>query len=61
MLLPTFCAIAIMAAPGFCASLQQVSDFGSNPTSIDMYIYVPDKVATKPPIIVGVSDEPTQA
>ncbi|KAI0406359.1 Alpha/Beta hydrolase protein [Xylaria palmicola] len=35
------------------ASLQQVSSFGSNPTSIQMYIYVPDKVATSPPIIVA--------
>jgi acetylxylan esterase len=37
------------------ASLQSVSNFGKNPSSIQMYIYVPDKVAAKPPIIVAVS------
>lgn len=37
------------------ASLQKVADFGSNPTRINMYIYVPDKLATKPAIIVAVS------
>ncbi|KAI1188624.1 Alpha/Beta hydrolase protein [Nemania serpens] len=35
------------------ASLQQVSNFGSNPSSIQMYIYVPDKVAANPAIIVA--------
>ncbi|ETS75495.1 Feruloyl esterase B [Pestalotiopsis fici W106-1] len=35
------------------ASLQQVTSFGSNPTSINFYIYVPDKVATNPAIIVA--------
>ncbi|KAI1121525.1 Alpha/Beta hydrolase protein [Nemania abortiva] len=35
------------------ATLQQVSSFGDNPSSIQMYIYVPDKVATNPAIIVA--------
>ncbi|KAH8810593.1 carbohydrate esterase family 1 protein [Xylogone sp. PMI_703] len=35
------------------ASLQQVSNFGYNPTSISMYIYVPDQLATSPPVIVA--------
>jgi hypothetical protein len=39
----------------FAASLTKVTNFGSNPTSIDMYIYVPDKVATRPAVIVAVS------
>ena len=42
-------------ALGFCASLQAVASFGTNPTSIQMNIYVPDKLATKPAIIVAVS------
>jgi hypothetical protein len=37
------------------ASLQRVADFGANPSRINMYIYVPDKLAAKPPIIVAVS------
>ena len=37
------------------AKLEKVADFGANPSKINMYIYVPDKVATKPAIIVAVS------
>jgi poly(3-hydroxybutyrate) depolymerase len=44
-------AAAQMAA---AAKLDKVADFGSNPTKINMYIYVPDKVAAKPAIIVAV-------
>jgi len=44
----------LAAAPlAFAASLQRVSDFGSNPTRINMYIYVPDKLAASPAIIVA--------
>jgi len=55
MQLPIFSALALFAASGFGASLQAVSDFGSNPTRINMYIYVPDKLATNPAVIVAVS------
>ncbi|CAJ2513082.1 Uu.00g012010.m01.CDS01 [Anthostomella pinea] len=35
-------------------SLQQVtSDFGSNPRNVGFYIYVPDKLAANPPILVN--------
>lgn len=50
-----FAASATLAA---CASLQQVTNFGANPTKINMYIYVPDKVAAKPAVIVAVSSFP---
>ncbi|KAI8189002.1 Efflux pump dotC [Colletotrichum sp. SAR 10_75] len=36
------------------ASLQQVTSFGANPSGAKMYIYVPDKVAASPPIIVAI-------
>jgi acetylxylan esterase len=37
------------------AALTQVSDFAdSNPTGTEMFIYVPDNVATSPPIIVAI-------
>jgi acetylxylan esterase len=36
------------------ATLEKVANFGANPSKINMYIYVPDKVATKPAIIVAV-------
>ena len=53
-MLKSLFVFAASAALGLCASLQQVTNFGTNPTNIKMYIYVPDKVATKPAIIVAV-------
>jgi hypothetical protein len=52
---PSIFVLATCVALGFCASLQAVASFGTNPTNIQMYIYVPDKLATKPAIIVAVS------
>src|SRR5271157_3911535 len=46
----------LAAAPAQAASLQSVATSawskGDVPTYISMYIYVPDKVATNPPILV---------
>lgn len=36
------------------AALQQVTNFGSNPSNTKMFIYVPDKLAPNPPIIVAI-------
>jgi acetylxylan esterase len=36
------------------ASLQQVTSFGNNPTNAKMYLYVPDRVASSPAILVAV-------
>ena len=36
------------------ASLQQVTNFGSNPTNVKMFIYVPDNVKSNPAILVAV-------
>ena len=46
--------LAVLSSVVFSASLVQVKDFGLNPTKIYMYIYVPDKLATKPAVIVAV-------
>jgi acetylxylan esterase len=35
------------------ASLQQVTGFGTNPTNVGVYIYVPDTLAANPPILVN--------
>ena len=45
----------LLAAPAGAASLQQVNDWGASgvPSYVKMYIYVPDKLATKPPILVS--------
>jgi len=34
------------------ASLQQVTGFGTNPSNVGMYIYVPDQLVANPPILV---------
>jgi hypothetical protein len=39
---PSIFVLATCAALGFCASLQAVASFGTNPTNIQMNIYVPD-------------------
>lgn len=35
-------------------SLQQVTSFGSNPTNVGMYIYVPNNLASEPGIVVAI-------
>jgi acetylxylan esterase len=54
LLKPSLLVLTALAALGFGASLVQIKDFGANPTKINMYIYVPDKLATKPAVIVAV-------
>ena len=53
---PSVLALALVSAPApaRAASLQPVSNWGASgvPTYISMYIYVPDKPATNPPILV---------
>jgi hypothetical protein len=56
MLLPLL-NLLLWAAVATAASLQQVSGFGSNPTNIRMFIYVPDRVAANPAIIVAVCNK----
>ncbi|KAJ3121268.1 hypothetical protein HK100_012445 [Physocladia obscura] len=43
-----------MAIVANAASLQQVANFGNNPTSLQMYVYVPANKLAKPPIIVAI-------
>src|SRR4051794_1907430 len=40
-------------APASAASLQQVTGFGSNPTNLRMYVYAPDRLQSRPPIVVA--------
>ncbi|KAF7162613.1 hypothetical protein CNMCM5623_007838 [Aspergillus felis] len=44
-------ASAILPKAG---SLEHVTDFGSNPTNVGMYIYVPKNLAAKPGIVVAI-------
>lgn len=58
MIFSKLLALTASATMAMGASLQRVTSFGANPTNIQMYIYVPDKLATNPAIIVGVSPPP---
>lgn len=42
------------ASPAAAASLTQVTNFGTNPSNLKMYIYVPDQVAPKPALLLAV-------
>ncbi|KAI0166982.1 Alpha/Beta hydrolase protein [Hypoxylon sp. FL1284] len=53
MLARTLLTLAASATLSLGASLQAVTGFGSNPTQLQMYIYVPDQLAESPPIIVA--------
>lgn len=47
-------AALALASPASAAALQEVTDFGDNPSGIKMFLYVPEKVAENPPILVAV-------
>jgi poly(hydroxyalkanoate) depolymerase family esterase len=41
------------AAPAAAASLTQISNFGTNPSGLAMYLYVPNNVKPNPPILLA--------
>ncbi|GAA2153968.1 MULTISPECIES: extracellular catalytic domain type 1 short-chain-length polyhydroxyalkanoate depolymerase [Glycomyces] len=45
-------AVLLTAAPAQAATLNRVTDFGNNPTGLNMYLYVPDNVAPQPALLV---------
>ncbi|KAL2129244.1 hypothetical protein VTI74DRAFT_8013 [Chaetomium olivicolor] len=52
-LLQSLTKLATLAGLASSASLKQITNFGSNPTGLQMHIYVPDKLAASPAIIVA--------
>ncbi len=47
-------AVALIGAPpAQAASLVRVTNFGNNPSNLNMYIYVPDRVAARPALLVA--------
>src|SRR5690349_16170087 len=44
----------VTALPASSASLTEVTGFGTNPTNLRMHLYVPDRVAARPAIVVAV-------
>ncbi|KAL4779829.1 Alpha/Beta hydrolase protein [Aspergillus varians] len=53
MKLSTFLLASVSASLGSAASLTRVFNFGDNPGNDEMYIYVPEKLASNPPVIVA--------
>ncbi|GLH99012.1 extracellular catalytic domain type 1 short-chain-length polyhydroxyalkanoate depolymerase [Phytohabitans aurantiacus] len=50
----TVAAALTFAAPASAATLTEVTAFGANPSNLRMFLYVPDNVAPRPAIVVGV-------
>jgi poly(hydroxyalkanoate) depolymerase family esterase len=46
--------VMMVAPPAMAASLQEVSNFGENPTKLKMYVYKPNNMLAKPPVVVAV-------
>lgn len=44
----------LVGRPAQAASLVQVTGFGANPSNLQMYLYVPDRVAARPAVLVAV-------
>jgi len=51
-------AVALVAVmipnPASAATLTQVTNFGNNPSNIEMYLYVPDNLAPEPALVLGI-------
>jgi endo-1,4-beta-xylanase len=45
--------LVVTAQPASAATLTRVTGFGTNPSNLDMYAYVPDHVAAKPALLVA--------
>jgi poly(hydroxyalkanoate) depolymerase family esterase len=52
-MLPLIAAGVLLGArPAMAASLTQVTGFGNNPSNLSMFMYVPDRVAARPALLV---------
>ncbi|HEX8866473.1 MAG TPA: PHB depolymerase family esterase [Lentzea sp.] len=54
LLLVAAVAISFVPQPAQAATLTRVTNFGTNPTNLNMYVYVPDRVAARPAMLVMV-------
>ncbi|MEQ0564926.1 PHB depolymerase family esterase [Amycolatopsis sp. NEAU-NG30] len=46
--------LVVTAQPASAATLTRVTDFGSNPSNLNMYTYVPDRLAARPALLVAI-------
>ncbi len=47
-------ASLLLATPASAATLTEVTNFGTNPSNLRMYVYVPNNVVARPPVLVAV-------
>ncbi|MFI6762233.1 PHB depolymerase family esterase [Micromonospora sp. NPDC050417] len=47
-------SLAVATPPAAAATLTEVTNFGTNPSNLRMHLYVPDRVAARPAILVAV-------
>jgi acetylxylan esterase len=52
--LTKFAALVALASMGDCQAPTKVNDFSGSPTKLGMYVYLPKKLASPPPIVVAV-------
>jgi len=45
--------ILLSSIPSWAVTVTQIASFGTNPTNLNMYIYIPPNVKTHPPILVA--------
>ncbi|NUT47460.1 MAG: PHB depolymerase family esterase [Saccharothrix sp.] len=45
--------LTVAAPPASAATLTEVTGFGANPTGLRMQVYVPDRLAQRPPVLVA--------
>jgi poly(hydroxyalkanoate) depolymerase family esterase len=53
VVLATLVAVLVAPRPASAATLTEVTGFGANPTNLRMHIYVPDRLATRPGVLVA--------
>ncbi|MGC5310619.1 extracellular catalytic domain type 1 short-chain-length polyhydroxyalkanoate depolymerase [Micromonospora zamorensis] len=51
--LATVTTVVTVATPASAATLTQVTNFGTNPTNLQMHLYVPDRVAAQPALLLA--------
>ncbi|WKU06827.1 PHB depolymerase family esterase [Micromonospora sp. HUAS LYJ1] len=51
--LATVTAVVTAPNPASAATLTQVTSFGTNPTNLQMHLYVPDRVAARPALLLA--------
>ncbi|MBO4161134.1 extracellular catalytic domain type 1 short-chain-length polyhydroxyalkanoate depolymerase [Micromonospora antibiotica] len=51
--LATVTAVVAAPNPASAATLTQVTNFGTNPTNLQMHLYVPDRVAARPALLLA--------